>query len=29
MSSNLNLFREMRLAEVRFDDSALRERAVL
>ncbi len=29
MSSNLNLFREMRLADVRFDDSVLRERAVL
>ena len=25
MSSNLNLFREMRLAEVKFDESALRE----
>ena len=25
----LNLFREMRMAEVRFDDSALLERAVL
>ncbi len=29
MSSNLNLFREMRLADVRFDDSLLRDRAVL
>jgi LacI family transcriptional regulator len=29
MSSNLNLFREMRLADVRFDDSVLRERAIL
>ena len=26
MSSNLNLFREMRLAEVKFDESALRDR---
>jgi LacI family transcriptional regulator len=29
MSSNLNLFREMRLADVRFDDSALLARAAL
>ena len=29
MSSNLNLFREMRLAEVKFDESALREAVVL
>ena len=29
MSSNLNLFREMRMADFRFDDSVLRERAVL
>jgi LacI family transcriptional regulator len=29
MSSNLNLFREMRLAEFKFDDSVPRERAVL
>jgi LacI family transcriptional regulator len=29
MSSSLNLFREMRMAEVKFDDSAIRVRAVL
>lgn len=29
MSSNLNLFREMKLADFRFDDLAIRERAVL
>jgi len=29
MSSNLNLFREMRLAEVKFEDSALPVQAVL
>ena len=29
MSSNLNLFREMRLADFKFDDSALQELAVL
>jgi LacI family transcriptional regulator len=29
MSSNLNLFREMRLADTRFDDSVLRGRAIL
>jgi LacI family transcriptional regulator len=29
MSSNLNLFREMRLADVKFDDSALLARAAL
>jgi len=29
MSSNLNLFREMRIADFRFDDSALLERAAL
>jgi LacI family transcriptional regulator len=29
MSSNLNLFREMRLADVKFDDSSLLARAAL
>jgi len=29
MSSNLNLFREMRITDFRLDESALREHAVL